>query len=266
MLLYSCFLGSSIYLIANTAQNISSSPIAKIISYAQNSENFAPTLKEYTDANISGINLENIAEINQKIVQIEMDNGDTTYKYPPNLDYNYTFKNSNMKTIPLLLKNNQINMQDTKVENNTTVLLKINIKQEILGKYFTPHITIMYENKSYIHTLEAGAEGIRYLNISALALQPNSSIELKTNFVMLEDQEVALMVFKNPTIKNKKILIIAPHPDDAEIAAFGLYSEHPEQTYIITITAGDAGPTDIYTDVFSTPQEQFNYKGEKTYH
>ena len=35
-----------------------------------------------------------------------------------------------------------------------------------------------------------------------------------------------------------RVLVIAPHPDDAEIAAFGLYSE--TDATVVTLTAGDA--------------------------
>ncbi len=40
---------------------------------------------------------------------------------------------------------------------------------------------------------------------------------------------------------NNKILIIAPHPDDAEISAYGLYSRNTENTFILTLTGGDYG-------------------------
>jgi hypothetical protein len=257
---FTLLLGSSIYLVA---ENTYTKASQKIISYAQNPKNPAPTQEDYKNLNILGINKKNINKINTKIVKIQMDDGDITYKYPSNLDYNYTFKNSNIKAILLQLENNSIDTKNTKVNKNTTMFLKIVVKKTPLGKFFTPRITIGYQGKYYTHTLEAGAEGIRYLNLSALTIQPHSLIKLQTNFITLEDQEVALMLFKNPKIKDKKILVIAPHPDDAEIAAYGLYSEHPKQTYIVTITAGDAGPTDIYTDIFSTTQKQFNYKGKR---
>jgi LmbE family N-acetylglucosaminyl deacetylase len=36
------------------------------------------------------------------------------------------------------------------------------------------------------------------------------------------------------------VLVLAPHPDDAEIAAFGLLSARP--SWVVTVTLGDAGP------------------------
>ncbi len=34
-------------------------------------------------------------------------------------------------------------------------------------------------------------------------------------------------------------MIIAPHPDDAELAAYGLYRQHAERAWILTLTAGE---------------------------
>lgn len=36
-------------------------------------------------------------------------------------------------------------------------------------------------------------------------------------------------------------LVVAPHPDDAEIAAYGLYGSHPKESWVITLTCGEVG-------------------------
>ena len=54
------------------------------------------------------------------------------------------------------------------------------------------------------------------------------------------------------------VLVLAPHPDDAEIAAFGLYANR--KSTVVTVTAGNAGaPT--YEAVFDDPSEHYLFKG-----
>jgi LmbE family N-acetylglucosaminyl deacetylase len=45
------------------------------------------------------------------------------------------------------------------------------------------------------------------------------------------------------------VLVLAPHPDDAEIAAFGMYSRQP--SWVVTVTLGDNGPSH-YAEFFCT--------------
>jgi len=89
---------------------------------------------------------------------------------------------------------------------------------------------------------ERGASGVRYLNLSkfsGIEWGNGETIFLKGHHVVWKDQEVDLYLFRNDPIGKETVLIVEPHPDDAEIAAFGLYSIN--NTYIVTVTAGDAG-------------------------
>ncbi len=52
--------------------------------------------------------------------------------------------------------------------------------------------------------------------------------------------------------------MIAPHPDDAEIAAFGLYADR--QASVVTVTAGNAGDMNYRASV-SDPAEHYSLKG-----
>ena len=52
--------------------------------------------------------------------------------------------------------------------------------------------------------------------------------------------------------------MIAPHPDDAEIAAFGLYADR--QASVVTVTAGNAGDMNYRASV-SDPAEHYALKG-----
>jgi LmbE family N-acetylglucosaminyl deacetylase len=46
-----------------------------------------------------------------------------------------------------------------------------------------------------------------------------------------------MLLFSGPRVSNGRVLIVAPHPDDAEIAAFGLYSSH--DAYVVTVSPGN---------------------------
>jgi LmbE family N-acetylglucosaminyl deacetylase len=56
----------------------------------------------------------------------------------------------------------------------------------------------------------------------------------------------------------QRILVVAPHPDDGEIAAFGLYADR--QASVVTVTAGNAGDMNYRASV-SDPAEHYALKG-----
>jgi len=129
-----------------------------------------------------------------------------------------------------------------------------------MGKYFQPSINIVSENLSFTQYFEHGAEGVRYLNLSSFPFKDTGNIRFEGNYISIKDQSAQLISFKNIDTKTKKILFIAPHPDDAEIASFGFYSDNKE-SYIITITAGEAGGYK-YSNVYADDVKHYLKKGE----
>ena len=67
-----------------------------------------------------------------------------------------------------------------------------------------------------------------------------------------------LRLFANGLDLSRTVLVLAPHPDDAEIAAFGVYA-HRNAT-IVTVTTGNAGPRS-YEAVFKDVPEMYHFKG-----
>jgi hypothetical protein len=53
----------------------------------------------------------------------------------------------------------------------------------------------------------------------------------------------SVMVFEPPAFGGGDALIVAPHPDDAEIGAFGFYSGRP--SWIVTVSSGEVSPTGL---------------------
>jgi hypothetical protein len=62
---------------------------------------------------------------------------------------------------------------------------------------------------------------------------------IRTHAVTLEAEAATLRLFDNHLDLQQRILVVAPHPDDAEVAAFGLYADR--QASVVTVTAGNAG-------------------------
>jgi LmbE family N-acetylglucosaminyl deacetylase len=111
--------------------------------------------------------------------------------------------------------------------------------------------------------LERGARGLRWLNISGLraALAVANALEITAHNLRVTPGPTALRLFTNRPPATGALLILAPHPDDAEIAAFGLYASWPAgKVTIVTVTAGNAGDAN-YRDDVRDPAEQYALKG-----
>src|SRR6202045_4196740 len=108
--------------------------------------------------------------------------------------------------------------------------------------------------------LDTNAVGARWLNLSGLReqLAGGAEVIIRTHAVTLEAETATLHLFDNHLDLQQRILVIAPHPDDAEIAAFGLYADR--QASGVTITPGNAGDMKFRASV-SDPAEHYSLKG-----
>jgi LmbE family N-acetylglucosaminyl deacetylase len=112
--------------------------------------------------------------------------------------------------------------------------------------------------------LDAGARGLRWLNLSSLrpALQEGVTVAMRVHGVVIEPGAALVRSFATQLpAGDRPILILAPHPDDAEIAAFGLYAGHSRNATIVTVTSGNAGDAN-YQDAFGQDAAaQYMWKG-----
>ena len=110
------------------------------------------------------------------------------------------------------------------------------------------------------HHLDPGAFGLRWLNLSSLRahLSEGVPVRIRTHAVTIQPGPAALRLFANELDLDETILVLAPHPDDAEIAAFGLYADR--KATIVTITSGNAGDFNYRANV-SDPAEHYLLKG-----
>lgn len=109
------------------------------------------------------------------------------------------------------------------------------------SRWKLPAVTIVGPSNSqtaelFTQYFEPNETGKRLINLTGI--ESLDQLQLTLNHLTLE-AGATLLGFRNPDLASGPNLIIAPHPDDAELAAFGVYSQHPKNTWIVTITAGE---------------------------
>jgi hypothetical protein len=182
------------------------------------------------------------------------------YGYNPRQDYNYQFNPRFVKTIPVEMKGNHLNLQQWHGEYNTA-FLEITIHSTLKGFFSEPGVMMISGKDTVFQNFECRTKGIRYLNISQFVQKGAADIEFKFFGCKPNKTPVKMMAFRNEDPAKARILILAPHPDDAEIAAYGLYATNSKNCFIATVTAGDAGSMK-YDELYSDSITQYVEKGK----
>jgi LmbE family N-acetylglucosaminyl deacetylase len=123
-----------------------------------------------------------------------------------------------------------------------TAIVELRIDATLAGRWSEPWIEMRTHDLCAHHYFERSARGTRYLNLSALLTeppQPGQKIFLRGFGLAWQEQSARLFCFRNDWPARPRSVVIAPHPDDAEIAAFGLYRN--SDSTVVTVTAGDRG-------------------------
>ena len=160
--------------------------------------------------------------------------------YRPSDNYSWSFPSAERRNIEVSGRYLQI-PQD--LLEGYTLLLKVRVHGKLSGKIFDPYVDVTASGQAYKQYFERGCAAQRYINLTpAVEFLESESNEITLNSVHcdIDFQEAELIVFRNPELKNKRVLVIAPHADDAEIAAFGLYRN--SDSMVVTLTAGEAEP------------------------
>ena len=115
-----------------------------------------------------------------------------------------------------------------------TLILEVTLKASILGRFLDPCVIIGDDCQAF----ERSVAGRRYLNLSGQreALLAGT-LTLGSRFCSLGSDGI-LHVQANPDYSQRRVMVLAPHADDAELAAFGLYSRCA-QASIVTLTQGE---------------------------
>src|SRR6185437_11451120 len=100
--------------------------------------------------------------------------------------------------------------------------------------------------KSIRHAFARGVSGLTYLNLSSLDLTHGATLQFRTRRLSIPDQEVQLIALPNDLDPaHQTVLVISPHPDDAEIAAYGFYTDR--HAYVVTVMAGETGDPGLFS-------------------
>lgn len=156
--------------------------------------------------------------------------------YSPQEDYLYRFP-EHIQPMALHVTHGRwrLNRVDVATDlNQSTLVAQIRIRSTWLGRWLDPVVCIGSDRQ----TFERRARGLRYLNLTGQGEQlKNSGLAISSRFCLIETS-VELYVFNQPTPSAESIMILAPHADDAELAAFGLYSAS-DSVSIVTLTQGE---------------------------
>jgi LmbE family N-acetylglucosaminyl deacetylase len=122
-----------------------------------------------------------------------------------------------------------------------------------------PRIVVSAGGARVEQFLEADPRGLRWVNLTGLkaALQANVPVEILPQGLTL-DPAAVLRTFSNKLDLGKRMLVVAPHPDDAEIGSFGLWAGR--NATVVTVTSGNAGDANYAAD-FPDPAQQYLFKG-----
>ena len=158
--------------------------------------------------------------------------------YSPKDDYQYNFAADSQRPPVRLVGEKLIVDQPLSLAGDETLILAIKVKSGWLGRFLDPYVQLSDGESADRQTFERGLNGLRYLNLSGFgSALVDGKLHIRGRFcrVMGPPQ---LWVFSQPDYRNQRVMVIAPHADDAELAAFGLYSQARE-AWIVTLTAGE---------------------------
>lgn len=170
------------------------------------------------------------------IFLLELKRRHDLYWYDVRQDYHYSFRGNEVRRVPVRVDGESVEIPSLG-DGWDTAFLSLDIRSSPSSYWFEPWVEIVGETARWTQFLERRADGIRYLVLRPDALRHNRKLTLRGRHVRWEAQESELLLFRNPDVSAARILVLAPHPDDAEIAAFGLYSQ--TDSWVVTVSAGN---------------------------
>ncbi|WP_263143331.1 PIG-L family deacetylase [Pseudomonas sp. RIT-PI-AD] len=152
--------------------------------------------------------------------------------YAPGDDYRHAFP-ADTPTFAARIEGGTLRLEGDCGEADT-LILQVRLTADWLGRWRDPQVWIGDDRQDF----ERGVDGQRYLNLSGQqAALAAGELRLRGRFCRLASQ-ATLYAMRNPDYRQARVLVVAPHADDAELAAFGLYSQCAEAS-LVTLTQGE---------------------------
>lgn len=156
--------------------------------------------------------------------------------YAPGEDYAYDFGDQARAIVASL--DGGLLKADCVLQGNETLVLELRVKSTWLGRFFDPIVELLAGGQGDRQTFERGVDGMRFLNLTGLAAPLQSgSLRLRGRHCRLLGQP-RLWITPAVELQRRRVMVIAPHADDAELAAYGLYSQ-ADEAWVVTLTAGE---------------------------
>lgn len=153
--------------------------------------------------------------------------------YRPGEDYNHSFP-AQVAPIAVNLMQGKPLILEADLPPGDTLILEVRVRSGWAGYFVDPFVLTGDDRQDF----ERGASGRRYLNLSGQRERLLSGKLTLTGKRCRLASTGQLWVMDNPDFAQQRMMIIAPHADDAELAAFGQY-QRCQQASIVTVTQGE---------------------------
>jgi LmbE family N-acetylglucosaminyl deacetylase len=157
---------------------------------------------------------------------------------------------ANHQVVAISIESDGFELPATLRATRQSAFLSLNVRATITGALVDPFIEVSYGTTTYRQYFERGVSGRRHVNLSpvfrAFCESRGDASAMRVNLrgrSISWSRAGALALFDCPRLESVTSLVLAPHPDDAEIAAFGMYSVTP--SWVATVTVGDEGMPDL---------------------
>lgn len=157
--------------------------------------------------------------------------------YSPRDDYQYSFPPFTQQP-KVHLNAGRLRLDEGVIlDDGATLILALRVKSTWLGRFIDPVVELLGGERD-LQTFERRVNGLRYLNLSEQGpALSRGELRLRGRHCRLLG-EPTLWSFTPPQVQHQRVMVIAPHADDAELAAYGLYSQ-ADEAWIVTLTAGE---------------------------
>lgn len=158
------------------------------------------------------------------------------YWYDVRGDYAYQFDTGSSSALLVRVAQDGLAIPEGAASWDTAIL-ELRVASNWAGWWLEPCIEVTLGGLDELQCFERGARGLRYVLLPPSAGAGVTQVHLRGRHLDWDAQDARVVLFSSPVTDDARVLVLAPHPDDAEIAAFGLYSAH--ESYVATITAGN---------------------------
>jgi LmbE family N-acetylglucosaminyl deacetylase len=179
--------------------------------------------------------------------------------YSPGDDYQYRFAEQH-EVSGVRLEDGLLRLdQPLLLDGSETLILAVPVKSSLLGRFLDPFVELQGAGLHDTQAFERGVDGLRYLNLTGLGVALSTGTLRVLGRHCAINGQPRLWSFRHGDVRRQRVMVIAPHADDAELAAFGLYSS-ADESWIVTLTAGEI-EAEHYQQMGMSPVEAARVKG-----